>query len=89
MFAGADDIVIVWLELCATNLYHTSYLSVAPHPGDGSVDGFHVALTFVPAVFTHDVFEVKTIALEQSSFAGCAKEVNEIVIPSSSNAKVE
>lgn len=80
--------VIVSIALCATKVYHTSYLSEAPHPGDGSVAGFQVAFTLVPAVLTHEVLEVKLIAAEHSSFAGCAKEFIEHIIPSSSKAKV-
>ena len=70
---GPDDIVIVSVEDWATNLYHTSNLSDAPQPGDGNVDGFHVELTFVPAVLTQEEFDVNVIALEQSSLDGCAK----------------
>lgn len=85
---GADEIVTVCVFDCATNLYHTSYLSEAPQPTTGRDVGSHVALTFVPAVFTHVVEEVSVAALAQLSFAGCAKELNEKNIPSSSNAKV-
>lgn len=70
MFPGADDNVTVWEELCATKVYHTSYLSEAPQPTTGSEDGFQVAFTFVPAVFTQDVEDVNVIAAEHSSLAG-------------------
>ena len=50
--------------------------------------GFQVAFTLVPAVLTHEVLEIKLIAAEHSSFAGCAKEFIEQIIPSSSKAKV-
>ena len=64
--------MIVCEELCATKVYHTSYLSVAPQPivVPGKVEGFHVAFTLVPAVFTQLVDEVSVIALPQSSLAG-------------------
>jgi hypothetical protein len=67
---GPDETVIVCVDACATNLYHTSYLSDAPQPGAGREDGFHVAFTFVPAVFTQDVEDVNVIAAEHSSLAG-------------------
>lgn len=70
IFPGADDSVIVWEELWATKVYQTSYLSEAPHPGFGSEEGFHVAFTFVPAVFTQDVEDVNVMAAEHSSLAG-------------------
>lgn len=59
-------------ELCATKVYHTSYLSEAPHPGTGRDEGFQVAFTLVPAVFTQLVEDVSAIAAEHSSLAGCA-----------------
>lgn len=34
----------------------------------------------VPAVFTHEVEEVKEIALLQRLFAGCAKQLSDIKI---------
>jgi len=65
--------VIVSEVDCAINVYHTSYLSDAPQPGAGKLEGFQVELTFVPAVFTQDVEEVSAIAPAQLSLDGCAK----------------
>ena len=69
---GADEIVIVSEEDCATNLYHTSDLSIAPQPivVPGNVVGFQVAFTLVPAVFIQDVLEVSVIAAEHSLLLG-------------------
>ena len=69
---GADEIVIVSIEDCATNVYHTSYLSEAPQPivAPGNAVGFHVAFTLVPAVLTHDVLEVNVMAAEHSLLLG-------------------
>ena len=88
MFPGAEDNVIVCEVLCATNVYHTSYLSEAPHPGFGSVDGFHVAFTFVPAVFAQDVEDDNVMAPEHSSLAGWAIELNEDIRPNNRNITV-
>jgi hypothetical protein len=58
-------------------VYQTSNLSDAPQPGLGIEEGFQVAFTFVPAVFTQDVEDVSAIALEQLSLAGWVKAANE------------
>jgi len=88
IFEGAEESVMVCEVACATKVYHTSYLSDAPQPGLGKLDGFHVALTFVPAVLIHVADDVSAIAPEHSLFAGCAKELKERTIPSSKKAKV-
>jgi len=64
-------------------VYHTSNLSEAPQPivVPGNVEGFHVAFTLVPAVFTHDVLEVSVIAAEHSLLPGWANELIERVNP--------
>ena len=69
---GADEIVIDSEEDSATNLYHTSYLSIAPQPivAPGNVVGFQVAFTLVPPEFTQDVLEVSVIAAEHSLLPG-------------------
>lgn len=61
---GAEEIVIVCVDAWATNWYHTSALSDAPQPSVGMDVGFQVALTFVPAVLTQLVEDVKVIAFE-------------------------
>ena len=57
-------------------MYQTSTLSDVPQPmvAPGKVEGFHVAFTFVPAVFTQLVAEVNAIAAEHSLLLGCAYE---------------
>lgn len=70
ILAGAEETVMVCVVATATNVYHTSNLSEAPHPIVEIVDGFHVAFTFVPAVFTQLVEDVKVTALEHSSLPG-------------------
>jgi hypothetical protein len=87
--AGPDDIVIISVAACATNLYHTSSLSDAPQPGDGNEDGFHVAFAFVPAVLTQDVEEFRVIAFEHSSLAGAwLKDPNDIISPNNKRTEV-
>ena len=75
--------MIVSVVACATNVYHTSYLSEAPQPivAPGNVEGFHVAFTLVPAVFAHEVLEVSVIAAEHSLLLGWAKELIDRVSP--------
>ena len=87
---GADEIVIVSVKDCATNLYHTSNLSEAPQPrvAPGNVVGFHVAFTLVPAVFTQDVLEVSVIAAEHSLLLGWAKEILKENTPSKKRTTV-
>lgn len=57
-------------------MYHTSTLSDVPQPivVPGKVEGFHVAFTIVPAVFTQLFDEVSVIAAEHSLLLGCAYE---------------
>ena len=80
---GADETVIVCVEATATNLYHTSNLSDAPHPIVEIVEGFQVAFTLVPPVFTQLVEEFRTMALEHSSLLGIwLKDGNDVISPS-------
>jgi hypothetical protein len=88
MFPGPDDRVIVCEELWATKVYQTSNLSEAPQPGAGSEEGFQVALTFVPAVFTQDVEDVKVTAVQHSSLAGWANELDDSTKPKNSKMAV-
>lgn len=44
-----------------------------------------MALTFVPAVFTQDVEDVKVMAFQHSSLAGCANELVAEATPSTKN----
>ena len=64
-------------------MYQTSNLSEAPQPivVPGNVEGFHVAFTLVPAVFTQEVLDVSVIAAEHSLLLGWAKETLEEKIP--------
>ena len=75
--------MIVSVAACATNLYHTSNLLVAPQPivAPGKVEGFHVAFTLVPPVFTQEVLEVSVIAAEHSLLLGWANELIDRVSP--------
>ena len=69
---GADETVIVCVVACATKVYHTSDLLVAPQPivAPGKVEGLYVAFTLVPPVFTQLDEELSAIAPEHSSLAG-------------------
>ena len=71
-------------------MYHTSNLSEAPQPivVPGNVEGFQVAFTLVPAVFTQEVLEVSVIAAEHSLLLGWANELNDSVSPNNTKMAV-
>ena len=73
--------MIVCVDAWATKVYQTSNLSEAPQPGAGSEEGFQVAFTFVPAVFTQDVEDVNVVAAQHSSLAGWANELDDNISP--------
>jgi hypothetical protein len=71
---GPEDTVTVWVVDCATNVYQTSDLFVAPQPVRG---GVYVAALIVPAVVTQEVEEVREMAPLQRSLAGWAMLLTE------------
>ena len=66
---GAELRVIVSVDACATKVYQTSFLLVAPQPVIG---GVLVLAVSVPAVLIQVVDEVSEVAFAQALFAGCA-----------------